>query len=66
MPLINTDLAIQKHHILMRSGLMLIFSVLLGWLAYLIIYNNKVDEIKKIKIRNCLSRPIYLTVNWAV
>lgn len=47
MPLINTDLAIQKHHILMRSGLMLIFSVLLGWLAYLIIYNNKVDEIKK-------------------
>lgn len=49
MPLSATKRAIQKRHLLIKSALILIFSILLAWLSYQLLYSNKVDELKNIQ-----------------
>lgn len=58
MPLSATNIAIQKRRVLMKSILMVVFSILVAWLAYQLIYNNKVDELKNIQ-----NQKLFITTN---
>ena len=49
MPLSYAELAIQKRRVLMKSSLMLFFSILLASLSYKLIYTDKEDELKKLQ-----------------
>lgn len=49
MPLSYAELAKQKRRVLMKSTLMLFFSILFVWLSYQLIYMDKEDELKKIQ-----------------
>jgi signal transduction histidine kinase len=49
MLLTSTKLVIQKRQIFMKSALLLLFSILLAWLSYQLIYSDKEDDLKSIQ-----------------
>lgn len=49
MPLSCAELAKQKRRVLMKSMLMLFFSILFAWLSYQLSYIDKEDELKNIQ-----------------
>ncbi|UJF20868.1 sensor histidine kinase [Shewanella sp. OMA3-2] len=58
MSLFTANLTIPKRRLLLKSVLVLVFSIILAWLTYQLLYKNKVEELKNIQ-----SQKLFIATN---